>query len=150
MSDFNFTATYDFNNCVLVANTTVNINDQVYKKEIPFIYGRGFTLRSVLNTIDKTLTFKQKRQIKRTLMALSDKVRADINYELLLPSINIISHNRTELKFYLNFMDYCFTCKHYTDDDNLYILQEPQSSTDNSRVWVKCGFLKWADIVFSK
>lgn len=147
MSDFNFTADYSFNDGVLIAETTVKINDQEYYDEIPFFYDDGFLLESVTNTIDEVLTDEQEYQIQLTLNNLTAKVRDDIKMERVLASISLISHDHGELRFRWNFMDYSFACKHYDGEDKFYILQEQLSFTNNTELWTECEFLSWDDLV---
>lgn len=147
MNDFNFSASYGFNDGALIANITINKNNQEFRDEIPFFYNHGFMLESVLNAIDEPMTDEQEQLIEQSLNELTFKVRADIKKELMLSSINIISHDCGELKFYLNFMDYCFTCKHHDGEDQFYILQEQLSFTNNTELWTECEFLAWGDIV---
>ena len=147
MSDFNFTADYSFNDGVLIANTTVKINDQEYYDEIPFFYDDGFLLESVTNTIDEALTNEQEQQIQQTLNELTAKVRDDIKKELTKSSVSIISHDDGELMFYLNFIDHCFTCKHYDGDEVFYIMREQHSTVNDCNLWSSCQFLLWSDLL---
>lgn len=147
MTNFNFTADYDFEDGALVADTTLEINGNTYGDRIPFFYEYGFLLDGVTNTIDEVLSEEQEQQIQQTLNELTAKVRADIKKELPKSSINIISHDNGELKFYLNFMDYCFTCKHYDGDEVFYILQDERSYSNDCNLWSSCQFLLWSDLV---
>lgn len=147
MTNFNFTARYDFDDGVLVAHTILEINGKEYKDRIPFFYDDGFLLENVTNAIDEDLTDEQEQQIQQTLNNLTAKVRAIIKKELIKSSINIISHDDGELKFYLNFMDYCFTCKHYDGDEVFYILQEQRSTANDCNLWGSCQFLLWSDLL---
>ena len=147
MTNFNFTADYDFEDGALVADTTLEINGNTYGDRIPFFYEYGFLLENVTNTIDEVLTEEQEQQIQQTLNELTDKVRADIKKELPKLSISIISHDDGELKFYLNFMDHCFTCKHYDGDEVFDILQDESSYANHCNLWDSCQFLLWSDLL---
>ena len=147
MTNFNFTADYDFEDGALVADTTLEINGNTYGDRIPFFYEYGFLLEGVTNTIDEVLTKEQEQQIQQTLNELTDKVRADIKKEVPKLSISIISHDDGELMFCLNFMNESFTCKHYDGDEVFYILQEQQSFVNHCNLWDSCQFLLWSDLL---
>lgn len=147
MTNFNFTACYDFDDGVLVAHTILEINGKTYKNRMPFFYYDAFLLENVTNAIDEDLTAEQEQQIMQTLNELTDKVRAEIKKGLPKLSISIISHDDGELMFCLNFMNESFTCKHYDGDEVFYILQEQQSFVNHCNLWDSCQFLLWSDLL---
>ena len=147
MTNFDFTARYDFDDGVLVAHTTLEVNGKTYKDRLPFFYYDAFLLENVTNAIDEDLTDEQEQQILQTLNNLNAKIKANLKKELTKSSINIIRHDDGELMFYLNFMGQCFTCKHYDGDEFFYILQKQRSTVNDCNLWTSSQFLLWSDLL---